>query len=73
MKTLNSTSFEPAPGAADETVSSPCRRQCCLDDQDVCVGCGRLLEEIREWGKADGSRRRAICSSAQARLQQRQS
>ncbi|MGV8495517.1 DUF1289 domain-containing protein [Pseudomonas aeruginosa] len=40
---------------------------CCLDDADVCVGCGRSLAEIREWGKADDSRRLQIRSQAARR------
>ncbi|HSX70113.1 MAG TPA: DUF1289 domain-containing protein [Pseudomonas sp.] len=51
-----------------EAVESPCRRQCCLDDEDVCLGCGRTLAEILEWGRADGERRRDICQAAQQRL-----
>ncbi|MFG0380258.1 DUF1289 domain-containing protein [Pseudomonas sp. zbq_18] len=60
MKSSNSTN--------SEVVGSPCRRQCCLDAQDICLGCGRTLSEILEWGKADDTRRRAICQSAQQRL-----
>jgi hypothetical protein len=37
----------------------------------MCLGCGRLLQEILEWGAADNARRRAICHDAQARLRQR--
>ncbi|MBD9483083.1 DUF1289 domain-containing protein [Pseudomonas sp. PDM14] len=51
-----------------EVVDSPCRRQCCLDDDDRCLGCGRLLGEILEWGSADNPRRREICLAAQQRL-----
>jgi len=46
-------------------------RQCCLDAQDICLGCGRSLSEILEWGPADAARRQAICASAQARRQAR--
>ncbi|MFP6848242.1 MAG: DUF1289 domain-containing protein [Pseudomonas sp.] len=59
--------------AAGEPVVSPCRRQCCLDDQDVCLGCGRTLQEILDWSKVDPPRQRAICAAAEARLQQRHS
>ena len=69
MSSRNSEDHDPAAAA----VASPCRRQCCLDEQDMCLGCGRLLEEILEWGAADNPRRRAICNSAQARLRQRRS
>lgn len=67
MSSRNSESREPAA----EPVASPCRRQCCLDDRDMCLGCGRLLAEILEWGAADNARRRAICQNAQARLRPR--
>ncbi|HUE91047.1 DUF1289 domain-containing protein [Pseudomonas sp.] len=59
-----------SPGAGPQ-VDSPCRRQCCLDERDICLGCGRTLAEILEWGQADSPRRRAICTAAEARLQQR--
>ena len=52
----------------EEVVLSPCRRECCLDDEDVCVGCGRLLSEIREWKAADSPRRREIIELAKARV-----
>lgn len=52
--------------------ASPCRRQCCLDEHDECLGCGRTLQEVLDWGVADNARRRLICQAAQQRLQQRQ-
>ncbi|MGB9429825.1 MAG: DUF1289 domain-containing protein [Gammaproteobacteria bacterium] len=33
----------------DDPVVSPCVRVCCLDDDNVCIGCGRTLDEIRRW------------------------
>ena len=33
-------------------VESPCVRNCCLDNADICVGCHRTLEEILAWGNA---------------------
>ncbi len=30
-------------------VVSPCVRNCCLDDQDICLGCLRSLDEIKAW------------------------
>lgn len=32
---------------------SPCIRKCCLDDDDICLGCFRSLEEITRWSKVD--------------------
>ncbi len=60
--------FQPLTSPADDVVLSPCRRECCLDDDDICVGCGRLLAEIREWKAADSPRRRQIIELAQARV-----
>ncbi len=31
-------------------ISSPCVRNCCLDEKDICLGCGRSIEEIIRWG-----------------------
>lgn len=44
----------------DEDIKSPCVRNCCLDDYDVCVGCGRTLEEILIWGSAEPDEKRRI-------------
>jgi len=30
-------------------IKSPCIRNCCLDKNDICLGCGRSLEEIKCW------------------------
>lgn len=51
-------------------VSSPCIRQCCLDDNDVCLGCFRSLKEITAWGGASDGRRRRILQRAAQRKQQ---
>lgn len=33
----------------DDSVASPCVQVCCLDLDDICIGCYRTVEEIREW------------------------
>ncbi|MCW8848191.1 MAG: DUF1289 domain-containing protein [Sedimenticola sp.] len=33
----------------EEAIASPCVRMCTLDDDDICIGCGRSLEEIKQW------------------------
>ena len=48
-------------------ISSPCVRNCCLDKQDVCIGCGRTLKEIIRWGDADDAERRDILMSSKKR------
>ncbi|WP_397472652.1 DUF1289 domain-containing protein [Rheinheimera sp.] len=50
---------------------SPCIRNCCLDQQDCCVGCGRLLQEILEWHTASAVRRAQIVQLAATRQKQR--
>lgn len=34
------------------TVESPCVRNCCLDDDDICMGCFRTLDEIKDWSSS---------------------
>jgi predicted Fe-S protein YdhL (DUF1289 family) len=40
--------------------ASPCIDVCRLDDQGLCVGCRRSLDEIAEWSRASEARRREI-------------
>jgi uncharacterized protein len=51
----------------DSAAQSPCVRNCCLDDDLICVGCFRSLEEIKEWGVVDNYRRRVILQNAKQR------
>jgi predicted Fe-S protein YdhL (DUF1289 family) len=52
-------------------LASPCVRNCCLDDDNVCMGCGRLLEEIVQWGTASDADRNAILARSRERLRAR--
>ena len=49
-------------------IASPCIRQCTLNDDDVCVGCGRHLEEIKQWTVVDPERQLQIINAAEQRL-----
>jgi predicted Fe-S protein YdhL (DUF1289 family) len=42
------------------TVESPCVRNCCLDAEDVCMGCHRTLREICDWHKSTDLQRLQI-------------
>jgi predicted Fe-S protein YdhL (DUF1289 family) len=53
------------------TAQSPCVRNCCLDENDVCLGCGRLLEEILRWRSASEAEREAMLLLASNRRMQR--
>jgi predicted Fe-S protein YdhL (DUF1289 family) len=57
----------PPHAAATDAPASPCVRNCCLDDDDVCLGCGRKLDEILAWHGADADGRRHILALAAER------
>ncbi len=52
--------------------ASPCRRQCTLDEHDVCVGCGRTITEICGWSTLDEAERVRVCADAAVRLAARE-
>jgi hypothetical protein len=52
-------------------ILSPCVRNCCLDKQDICIGCGRTVQEITRWGEADDEEKHKILKSAQTRRAKR--
>lgn len=54
------------------TVESPCVRNCCLDDNNICLGCYRSLEEITGWSNANGEQRKQILLRAEQRKQAKQ-
>jgi len=45
---------------ASASVESPCVRKCTLDENDICVGCFRNIDEICAWSGASEARRREI-------------
>lgn len=49
-------------------IPSPCIRHCTLDDHDVCIGCGRSLDEIKAWTVVTPTEQEAILKSAEQRL-----
>ncbi|EAQ66990.1 hypothetical protein MED121_13720 [Marinomonas sp. MED121] len=34
-------------------IKSPCMSLCCLDEQDICIGCHRSVKEITGWSRMD--------------------
>ncbi len=56
-------------GMTASTVPSPCVRLCTLNDDDMCVGCGRTLDDIKAWTAMRDEQRRDCVSQARARLQ----
>jgi uncharacterized protein len=53
-----------------DNVQSPCVRNCCLDQNDICLGCHRSIEEIIAWGGASNEVRNTILKSAKQRAKQ---
>jgi uncharacterized protein len=51
-----------------DPLSSPCVRNCCLDERDVCMGCGRALDEIIAWGTATDAEKSATLVRSRERL-----
>jgi uncharacterized protein len=50
---------------------SPCIRNCCLDENDICMGCDRSLSEILVWGAATENEKREILITCRLRHKQR--
>ncbi|MCK5872829.1 MAG: DUF1289 domain-containing protein [Methylococcales bacterium] len=36
-------------------IQSPCIRNCCLNNDDVCLGCFRTIDEIKQWAHTNTS------------------
>ena len=53
------------------SVASPCVRNCCLEENDVCIGCGRHIDEILVWQQSAGEEKEKIIAFAKLRLKQR--
>ncbi|MDB2705087.1 DUF1289 domain-containing protein [Pseudomonadota bacterium] len=51
-------------------IQSPCVRNCCLDNNDICLGCHRSLEEIMQWSQSDDKQKKIILTAVQNRLVQ---
>jgi len=50
-----------------EEIASPCIRHCCLNKEDICIGCFRSLTEILHWQKVSDAQKKQILLSAQQR------
>jgi uncharacterized protein len=47
-------------------------RNCCLDEREICLGCGRSLDEIKAWSEASDADRLAILDQATRRRAERE-
>jgi len=51
----------------ESPISSPCIRNCCLNEEDICVGCFRSLAEVVGWADANNGMRKSIMDNTKAR------
>ncbi|MDO9104552.1 MAG: DUF1289 domain-containing protein [Methylovulum sp.] len=51
-------------------MGSPCIRNCCLNADDVCLGCFRSLYEIMQWAQVDDAMRKEYLKNADSRRSQ---
>ncbi|MET0378602.1 MAG: DUF1289 domain-containing protein [Spongiibacteraceae bacterium] len=49
------------------SIDIPCIRNCCLNERDICLGCGRNLTEILHWQSFSMEQRKATLENAEQR------
>ncbi len=54
------------------SVETPCVGNCCLDTEDICLGCYRSLDEITSWLTVDDETRKQYLKNVAERKQQRE-
>jgi predicted Fe-S protein YdhL (DUF1289 family) len=60
-------SFTP-PTQPNTGTLSPCVRLCTLNEQDICVGCGRTLDDIKLWSRmSEPEKADCVARAAQTR------
>jgi predicted Fe-S protein YdhL (DUF1289 family) len=42
------------------SIESPCVRNCCLNEVDICIGCFRTLHEITQWSVVSDATKQQI-------------
>lgn len=48
-------------------IESPCIRNCCLSEEDICLGCFRSLDEIIAWSTVSDQERKLILARSKVR------
>lgn len=59
------------PKIVEKKIASPCISVCALDENDVCSGCFRDLEEIARWSSMNNEQKRVVLLLCRDRRQQR--
>ncbi|MFT5756762.1 MAG: putative Fe-S protein YdhL (DUF1289 family) [Alteromonadaceae bacterium] len=56
--------------AKNDTIASPCVRNCCLNNDDICIGCFRHLDEIMSWQAGTNENKSEILTKCRQRRDQ---
>mgnify|MGYP000025747105 CR=1 FL=1 len=52
-----------------KSIASPCIGNCCLDNDDICLGCFRHLDEIVGWrDKSNEQKEKAVALASERKL-----
>ncbi|MCP3849041.1 MAG: DUF1289 domain-containing protein [Gammaproteobacteria bacterium] len=52
---------------SEQAPNSPCIRNCCLNEEDICIGCFRSIDEIMCWSASSTQEKIAILERIQER------
>ena len=53
-----------------DKIASPCIRNCCLNEKDICLGCFRSIDEILMWGSGSEEQKILAINLSQKRRAQ---
>ena len=48
-------------------INKPCIRQCCLNEEDVCLGCFRTFDDMLIWNKSNEEEKTKMLKMAEER------
>jgi predicted Fe-S protein YdhL (DUF1289 family) len=51
----------------EDGVQSPCIDNCCLNDENICLGCFRSIVEIAQWSQMNDKVRQDVLHKAEIR------
>lgn len=54
-------------GVLSMNINKPCIRQCCLNEEDVCLGCFRTFDDMLQWNKSSSEEKMKMLEMAKER------
>jgi uncharacterized protein len=49
------------------SIDKPCIRKCCLNEEDICMGCFRSFDDMLKWNKASINEKTQMLKESQER------